>query len=228
MISDPWQRQRILDSFAFLREAPAAFCAELFDHSTLARLPAGQLICHDGAQCTHLPLVLTGTGRVYKLGENGREITLYRVQPGESCVITTSCILSGRPFPAFAVCESAVEAVVVRPAEVRRWMATSEPWREYLFALIGGRLQEVFSLLDAVLFQRLDQRLITCLLGLSAATPGRDIQMTHQALAVELGSSREVISRVLKSMEQQGLLRTTRGHIELLDLPALELRAQEG
>ncbi|UHD17225.1 Crp/Fnr family transcriptional regulator [Thiocapsa bogorovii] len=228
MIGDPRQRQRLLDAFPFLQAASEEFQAEVFAHVTLVRLPVGQLISHDGDHCTQLPLVLTGTGRVYKLGENGREITLYRVHPGESCVVTTSCILSGRAFPAFAVCESAVEAVVVRPAEVRRWMSTSEPWREYIFGLIANRLQEVFGVLDAVLFQRLDQRLITHLLGLRATGSGPGIQMTHQALAVELGSSREVVSRVLKGLESQGLLRTTRGLIELLDIPALEVRSQEG
>jgi CRP/FNR family transcriptional regulator len=227
MIGDPWQRQRLLDAFPFLQRTSEEFRAEVFDHVALMRLPVGQLICHDGAHCTQLPLVLSGTGRVYKLGENGREITLYRVHPGESCVVTTSCILSGRAFPAFAVCESAVEAVVVRATEVGRWMATSEPWREYVFGLIASRLQDVFGVLDAVLFQRLDQRLITSLLGLRETASGRDIHMTHQALAAELGSSREVISRVLKGLESQGLLRTTRGLIELLDIPALELRARD-
>jgi CRP/FNR family transcriptional regulator len=228
MIVDPRQRQRLLDAFPFLNATPEPFRAELFDKAALVRLPVGQLICHDGAHCTQLPLVLTGTGRVYKLGENGREITLYRIHPGESCVVTIACILSGRAFPAFAVCESAVEAVVVRTAEVRRWMATSEPWREYVFGLIASRLQEVFGVLDAVLFQRLDQRLITSLLGLRETASGREIHITHQALAVELGSSREVVSRVLKGLESQGLLRTTRGLIELLDIPTLELRAREG
>jgi CRP/FNR family transcriptional regulator len=227
MIGDPWQRHRLLDAFPFLQRTSEEFRAEVFDHVALMRLPVGQLICHDGAHCTQLPLVLSGTGRVYKLGENGREITLYRVHPGESCVVTTSCILSGRAFPAFAVCESAVEAVVVRATEVGRWMATSEPWREYVFGLIASRLQDVFGVLDAVLFQRLDQRLITSLLGLRETASGRDIHMTHQALAAELGSSREVISRVLKGLESQGLLRTTRGLIELLDIPALELRARD-
>ncbi len=228
MISDPQQHRRILESFPFLRAAPDGFRAELFDHLSLVRLPAGQVICHDGSHCSLLPLILTGTGRVYKLGENGREITLYRVEPGESCVVTASCILSGQPFPAFAECESEVEAVVAKPAEVRRWMAESEPWRGYLFGLIADRLQEVFAVLDAVLFQRLDQRLIAFLLRRQAAAPGQGIPMTHQALAVELGSSREVVSRVLKVLEGQGLLRTTRGLIELLDLPGLEQRMREG
>ncbi|EXJ14584.1 Crp/Fnr family transcriptional regulator [Imhoffiella purpurea] len=228
MITDPTQRGRILDTFPFLRAASADFRDTLLDSGTLMRLPAGHLICQDGSECAALPLVLSGIGRVYKLGENGREITLYRVEPGQSCVVTASCILSGRPFPAIAECETQVEALVVRPSEVRQWMGTSTPWREYVFGLIAGRLQEVFGVLDAVLFQRLDQRLVALLLGMRKAAPGRDIRMTHQALAAELGSSREVISRVLKGLEGQGLLRITRGHIELLDIPELERRAREG
>ena len=228
MISDLRQRQRIFDRFPFLERASAAFRDEFCDRVSLVQLPAGHLICHDGSPCALLPLVIAGTGRVYKLGEQGREITLYRVEPGQSCVVTASCILSGQTFPAFAECETEVEAIVARPAEVRRWMALSEPWREYIFGLIASRLQEVFGVLDAVLFQRLDRRLIAFLLSQQTAAPESAIRMTHQALAVELGSSREVISRVLKGLEEQGLLRTTRGLIELLDLPGLELRGGDG
>jgi len=227
MISDPRQRERLLDVFPFLRTADADFRDALFDHASLVRLAAGHLICQDGAQCALLPLVIAGTGRVYKLGENGREITLYRVEPGESCVVTASCILSGTPFPAFAECETDVEALVVRPGEMRQWMASSAHWRAYIFGLIAGRLQEVFGVLDAVLFQRLDQRLIALLLNLRSASPEDVVRMTHQALAVELGSSREVISRVLKGLEGQGLLRIARGRIELLDLAELVRRARD-
>ena len=227
MISDAAQRERILAAFPFLTSASPALRTELLDSASLVQLPAGYLICQDGDACALLPLVISGTARVYKLGESGREITLYRVEAGESCVMTASCILSDRRFPAFAECETPVEALVVRPGEVRRWMAESGPWRAYVFGLISARLQDVFAVLDAVLFQRLDQRLVGLLLGLRAAAPDREIRMTHQALAVELGSSREVISRVLKGLEGQGLVRTTRGLIELVDLERLE-RARSG
>jgi len=227
MISDPDQRRRLLETFAFLRAGSAEFQREVFDQVMRVRLPAGQAVCQAGAQCAHLPLVLDGTARVYQLGENGREITLYRVHPGESCVLTASCLLSARPFPAFAVCESAVEAVVVQPASVRRWLGSCEPWREYLFGLIASRLVEVFGVLDAVLFQRLDQRLIDHLLRLAESLDASEIQATHQMLAAELGSSREVISRVLKGLEEQGLLRVRRGQIELLDRAELRRRTQD-
>ena len=227
MISDPDQRRRLLETFAFLRAGSAEFQREFLDQVVRVHLPAGQTICQAGAQCAHLPLGFDGTARVYQLGENGREITLYRVQAGESCVLTASCLLSARPFPAFAVCERAVEAVVVQPASVRRWLGRSEPWREYLFGLIASRLVEVFGVLDAVLFRRLDQRLIDHLLRQSEDVGSAHIQATHQLLAGELGSSREVISRVLKGLEEQGLLRARRGRIELLDRVELKRRARD-
>ncbi|MGQ9660538.1 MAG: Crp/Fnr family transcriptional regulator [Thermochromatium sp.] len=226
MISDPDQCRRLLETLAFLRAASAEFQREFFDQVMRVRLPAGQAVCQAGAQCAHLPLVLNGMARVYQLGENGREITLYRVHSGESCVLTASCLLSARPFPAFAVCETEVEAVVVQPASVRRWLGNCEPWREYLFGLIAGRLVEVFGVLDAVLFQRLDQRLIDYLLRQAEGMDSSEIQTTHQILAAELGSSREVISRVLKGLEEQGLLRARRGWIELLDRAELRRRMQ--
>lgn len=227
MITDAGERRRVIEAFPFLRSAPAAFHEALFERAVLARLPAGQRICHEGADCAQLPLILSGVGRVFKLGENGREMTLYRIMPGESCVVTASCILSRRPFPAFAECERPVEALVVRPSEVHAWVATSEAWREYLFGLIASRLHEVFGVLDAVLFQRLDQRLIAYLLRAQAETPGAPLRLTHQSLAIELGSSREVISRILKGLETQGMIGMTRGRIRLLDVPALTQRASE-
>lgn len=220
-------RQRLLERFAFLPRADAALRGDFFAHAALAQLPAGQEICRDGAQCSHLPLVLEGTARIYKIGENGREVTLYRVEAGESCVLTASCVLSHHPFPAFAACETPVTAALVAPEQVARWMTTSPPWREFIFALIAERLDEVFGVIDAVLFQRLDQRLATFLLRRGAeAQAETSIQITHQELAAELGSSREVVTRLLKDLENGRLVRTGRGRIDLLDIPALEAKAR--
>ncbi len=228
MIADPTQRQRLLERFAFLRQAPADFRAEFFSRVSLVTLPAGHMICRDGAVCSHLPLVLEGTGRIFKIGANGREITLYRVEPGQSCVLTASCVLSQRPFPAFAECETEVSAAIVSPAQVGQWIASCAAWRELIFGLIAERLDEIFGVIDAVLFQRLDQRLAGHLLRLREARAGDTIQVTHQELAIELGSSREVVTRLLKDLEGAQLLRTGRGQIELLDVPALTAKARLG
>ncbi|AHF03235.1 Crp/Fnr family transcription regulator [Marichromatium purpuratum 984] len=223
MIQDPRQRARLLEHFAFLRTAERDFREGFFGRAVTARLPAGHIICHDGGSCAQLALALAGTARIYKLGENGREVTLYRIGPGESCVVTAACILSERPFPAFAVCETEIEAVVVGAADVRRWMAVSAPWREFVFGLVADRLGEVFGVLDAILFKPLDQRLAALLLHRwHAAGRPATLHTTHQALAVELGSSREVITRLLGELEERGALRTGRGRIELLEPRLLE------
>jgi len=226
MTCDKDQRQTLTERFQFLRAASPDFRDEFFEQVSLVTLPAGQVICRDGAQCSQLPLVIAGTGRIFKIGENGREVTLYRVEPGESCVLTASCVLTRRPFPAFAECETELTAAVVAPGQVGQWIRSCEPWREYIFSLIAERLEEVFGVIDAVLFQRLDQRLANVLLRRSGGRPGASLQITHQELAVEIGSSREVVTRLLKDLEGARLVRTARGRIDLLDIPALHAKSQ--
>ncbi len=220
MIVDPALRQRLLNTFPFLGGADDGFRKSFWSAATMTRLPAGQTIGRQGGECAHLALVAEGTARVYRLGENGREITLYRIRPGESCVLTASCILRQGAFPAFAQCETAVDAVLVSQGEVERWMRDYPAWRAFVFGLVSDRLLEVIELLDAVAFGRLDRRLAALLcsrLGPSGLGAGAEIPVTHQALAAELGSSREVVSRLLGSLEDQGIVATGRGTIRVLD-----------
>jgi CRP/FNR family transcriptional regulator, anaerobic regulatory protein len=95
---------------------------ELFEHATLVEIPARQFICLEGNKCSGIPLVLKGHARVYKLSESGREITLYRVEPGDSCILTASCIMSGVEFPAFVATETEVEAMIIPSAVLQRWV----------------------------------------------------------------------------------------------------------
>lgn len=225
MIPDALQRQRLMERFGFLQRAESSEREALIERLSIVTLPAGHAICRDGAHCSHLPLILEGTARIYKIGENGREITLYRVEVGESCVLTASCVLSQRPFPAFAECETAVTAALVAPEQVGQWITTCPPWREFIFTLFAERLDEVFGVIDAVLFQRLDQRLASFLLRRIGTKPLQSIQITHQELAAELGSSREVVTRLLKDLEGARLVQTGRGRIDLLDIRGLERKA---
>lgn len=190
-----------------------------------AHLDAGQYICMEGNACQSLALVLSGTARVYKTSESGREITLYRVEPGESCILTTSCILGNRDFPAFAVAETAVEARVLPAATVRRWMEQHEAWRTYVFALLAGRLDTVIATLEEVAFRSLDARLAATLLERAQApdeqAPDGDddpvVHTTHEKLAADLGTAREVVSRLLKDLEHDGWVELKRGAVVLRD-----------
>ncbi len=217
MIGDRQTRDRLVGAFPFLSGADDGFCQAFWAAAALARLPAGQTIGRQGGECAHLALLVSGTARVYRLGENGREITLYRIRPGESCVLTASCILRQATFPAFAECETPVEAALVSQREVERWIREHSAWRTFVFGLVSDRLLEVIELLDAVAFGRLDRRLAALLRLRLGSDRSAGIAVTHRDLAAELGSSREVVSRLLATMEEKGILSTGRGLIRVLD-----------
>jgi CRP/FNR family transcriptional regulator, anaerobic regulatory protein len=221
LISDPHQTQAIVQQFVFLQSADERFRKSFFEHVSLARIDVGRPICDEGMQCGHLALVNAGVARVYKLGENGREITLYRISGGESCILTASCIIGGRPFPAFAICEEPIEALVISSPMVIRWTNEFSAWRNYLFGLIGDRLGDVISVIEEIAFRRVDRRLAHYLLQRLEPTGSGSLNITHQAIASDLGTSREVVSRILKDFEHQGLISVARGIVCLNDRQGL-------
>jgi len=178
-------------------------------------LHPGHTICHEGAHCSQLALVTAGSARVFKLAESGREITLYRIEAGECCILTASCMLSNRPFPANATVESDLDALLIPQAHAQRWMGSSESWRRFLWNLLAQRLGDVISLVEEVAFRRMDERLCEYLTT-KADEQGPVLQTTHGQIAADLGTSREVVSRVLKDFESRGLLQLSRGRIRLI------------
>lgn len=215
--------QRLHDRFPPLAVADHEARASLQAAAVPVRVPAGAGVCLPGAHCTQLALVLEGVARVYKLGETGREITLYRVEPGQVCILTAACILSRQPFPAAAVAESAIEAVAVPEQVIRQLADRSPPWREFLFLLISQRLAEVISVIEEVAFRRMDSRVAAWLLKHAA---GGAVEATHQHIAAELGTSREVVTRILRDFEAAGALSAGRGQVQLLDPGLLAERAR--
>lgn len=220
------KRAGLTDKIHFLGQTDDPLNQYFFEKASIAKLPKGQHVCHEGSDCSHLAILLEGTARVYKLGENGKEITLYRVGPGESCILTASCILSHNPFPAFAVCETDVEAALIPAGDARHWLAVSTVWRDYIFGLVATRLSNIINVVEDVVFRRMDKRIAHHLCARRDETDPV-LQVTHQEIASELGTSREVVSRILKEFEQEGWIKVTRGSIELLDLPALQHKQYE-
>ncbi len=223
VISETATIDQILSTFTFLGQSDEATKNHFLRSASVARLEEGQFICHQGAECAHLALVLSGTARVYKLGENGREITLYRIGRGESCILTASCILSQLPFPALAVCEEPLEAVVIPAGLIRQWLAESTLWRDYVFGLVAHRMADIISLVEEVVFRRMDQRIADYLIQHGSGGNPR-IEITHQLMASDLGTSREVVSRILKDFESKGLIRVARGSVEITDPAQLETK----
>ena len=207
----------------FLRQADESLKQQFSEQGVIARLPQGQQVCQQGSNCGQLALLLSGSVRVYKLGENGREITLYRIGAGESCILTASCILSNIPFPAFATCESEARAVTIPAARVRHWLSTSPAWRDYIFGLVASRLSNIISVVEDVAFRRMDRRIAGYLCQRFTSHDG-SLRVTHQEIASELGTSREVVSRILKEFEHEGLITVGRGTIELDNLAGLQIR----
>lgn len=220
MNDNPELRKKIFGLFPFLEKAGQDVQAELFRCGTLINPSRGQTLCLEGNQCGCVPLVLKGQVRVYKLGESGREITLYRVEPGETCVMTASCIIASVTFPAFAVAETEVEAVVIPPDVLREWMNKYQPWRDFVFAMLASRLAEVIAVVEEVAFKRVDARIAEYLL--SAGHEGSALRKTHYEVATDLGTSREVVSRILKEFEHEGLISLSRGEIRTENTKELE------
>lgn len=214
---------RILPCLPALARADRGLIDEIHREASLVRFPEGHAVFTEGDEPGGIALVLEGTVRVFKAGHSGREVTLYRFGRGEGCILTVTAVLTRQPFSARAVVEQAVEAAVI-PAEVfRRWVRTHEVWQRFVFDLLARRLTAVLSLVDEVLFQRLDARVAALLADRSrTANP---IHVTHQEIADELGSSREVISRVLEGFAEGGLVRVARGLVEVVDRQGIGARS---
>lgn len=226
MITDKARQQSLHEIFAFLEAGDDSLHERFMQSASLVKLEKDQYVCHEGRVCSHLALIIRGSAKVFKLGENGRQITLYRVGPGESCILTASCILSDQPFPACAVCETEIEAVVIPASEVRAWLTDSSAWRDYLFGLLSRRLSNIISVIEEVVFRRMDRR-IAAYLCQNVSDPETPLHTTHQEIASDLGTSREVVSRILKDFDGSGLIHVGRGSISLLNRDGLTEKSRE-
>ncbi len=220
---DDNQFNRITLAMPFLQRADGSLISELKREAQFAKIPAGHDVFVDGDRVDGIALLLSGVVRVYKIGETGREITLYRFGLGQSCILSANAILSEKSFPAIATVEEDAEAVMI-PAEVfRAWVNKYDLWREFVFDLLSERLSTVMAVVDEVVFKRMDRRVASWLLN--QARLRNPMRVTHQEIAAELGSSREVISRILEDFSREALLNSGRGTIEVLDLEGLESRS---
>jgi len=220
---DSSQFARAIQSLPILQEAGTSFTQEFQQKAFFASIPTGHDVFVEGDRVETIALLISGVVRVYKIGETGREITLYRFGNGSSCILTANAILSQKTFPAVATVEEHAEAVMI-PADVfRDWVKRYDLWREFVFDLLSDRLSTVMAVIDEVAFQRMDRRV--ALLLLERARRQNPLRITHQEIAAELGSSREVISRLLEDFVSEGSIRSGRGAVEVLDFDLLESRS---
>ncbi len=207
------------DRFHGLRDVDDEAGLQALRSAEIVRVPTDTVVFETGQACRNYLLVIEGSIRVQQLSASGREIVLYRVSPGESCVLTTTCLLADGHYAAEGITETEVIAAAVPAPAFRAALETSEPMRRFVFAAYGERLAALLQLVEEIAFERLDVRLAKRLLALGGT--GSHIATTHQALAVELGSAREVVSRALKHFAQRGWVSVHRGELEILDREAL-------
>lgn len=195
-----------------LAQLPAPAQAIAVRHAQLLELPPGYRIIGPGEPCCGLPLVLEGSVRVQMVGVSGNEIVLYRIGADDLCTLSIGCLIAARPFQAEALVEEPTRAVLLPAQPFDELMESAPPFRQYVLASYGSRLAELMLLIEEVAFRRMDQRLAACLL---ARARGGVVEATHQALAVELGTAREVVSRLLKEFERAGTVELQRGRVGL-------------
>ena len=210
---------RWLNVFPELAELEPESKGTLLEATQFERLRRNDVAYFQGQVCQNYVMCIEGQTRIFKTSESGREIMLYQVGPGETCVLTTSCLMGGNPFPAESTAQADV-LLAALPASVFHQLLVSSPkFRHYVLSNYGDLLSSLITLVDEVAFASLDLRLARRLLAETAG--GNVISKTHQQLALDLGSVREVISRYVSEWERLGWVRSSRGSIELLDEAAL-------
>lgn len=183
--------------------------------------PAGAHI-HDGKNdCVGVVLVARGMLRVFSLSDEGREITLFRVGPGETCMLSASCMLPMITFDVFIDAQTDIDILVISAQQFQATMNENPSIEAFAYKQTAERFSEVMWAMQQVLFVSFDKRLATYLLTEARAQHGPIIAVTHERIARELGSAREVVSRMLKYFEREGLVKLDRGTVTIIDTARL-------
>ena len=187
-------------------------------------MTSGTVMFSAHTPCGGFPLVLSGSIKVLQRYPNGRELQLYRVKPGESCLLSGSCLLGEAEYDATGIAETDVDLLVVPAPEFHALISTDETFRRHVFSLFSERLAALMQTVEAIAYQKLDQRLAALLVA--RAGERSEVQATHQALADDLGSVREIVSRLLRNFEDRGWVELGRERIRIVDPSALATLAR--
>ncbi len=208
-------KQDILERLDFYREAPPELQSAIAAAARYVRLAPGDLIFREGDASSEFAAVGVGSIRVFRIGAMGREITLYHVRSEQSSLVSMLAVLLGRPVIATGQAEVATEALVFPAGALREWVITSDAMRSYIFETVTRALVDVTTLLEDVAFRTMESRLAALLLQHFATADV--ISMRHEDIAAELGTAREVVSRLLEHYERRGAINLSRGRVEMRD-----------
>jgi CRP/FNR family transcriptional regulator len=216
----PADHARILEAYPLLRELPAHLLTRMRSELLPVRAADGQHLFHVGDTCTALPLLVAGSIRVLKPLPTGRAMPLYTLGRGEFCGVSVSCLLGDVVYPASARASGHVNGAAIPKGLFRTLVDEVPAFRNTMFGLFAERLCFLMALIEDIAMTRLDERLADLLIS-----RGPVVMATHQALADELGTAREVVSRILEHFEQNGLVRLQRARVDVLDAQSLKPKA---
>ncbi len=209
---------RFLARYPVFQALPKARLQALLRPEAIMQLPAGTQLFAEQQPCQGFPLLLDGSIKVVKQASSGRELLLYRVSPGGSCIISSSCLLGHSNYNARGIAETPLILLALPTSEFTRLLVELPAFRDFVFHLFAERIAELMQLVEEVAFARLDQRLAKLLL----TRRDDNLNITHQQLADELGSVREIVSRLLKGFAAQGMVSLGREQVQIIDRPGLQ------
>ena len=221
----PEQIRKLDDLFPVLKQMPDTTRQIIFSSGHIVVLPNEQMLMKQNQECQFIPMVMSGKLRIFKLSPNGREMTLYRIGPGETCLISIACQIKGEDFPAMAQVEGKTQLFMLPSFVCHEVLSNNLAWKDFIITSIYEHLTDVMETLEAVAFDRTDHRLILWLLE-KTNDKNTAILCTHEEIAVELGTAREVVSRLLGELKNKGLVTLGRGKIKVIDPAQLKLLAK--
>jgi len=185
-------------------------------HAKLMSVKAGEVILDIGQTVRTMPVILSGTVKVSRIDEDGKELLLYYVNPNESCAMTFTCCMQQYPSEIQAVAEEDVELLAIPIHFMDEWLVKYPTWKSFVMRTIRNRFHEMLNVIDQIAFQKLDERLVYYLKEKSKVTGSTLINLSHEQIASELATTRVVISRLLKALENDKKLLLYRNQIKLL------------
>ena len=209
-----------LELFPVLKEADSSAKKEFSQTARFQNIPAQKIIYHTGDECKYFALVISGSIRVFYNTPTGNEATYYRVKKGECCVLTASCLMNGTTFPAIARAEEDVQALILPSSIVREWTHKHKVWSEYILSIISSKMTKIATTMNHLTFCTLNCRIASVLLEKSEKSS--TLKITHNEIALEIGSAREAVSRTLKEFEKKELIKMARNTIEILNPSGLK------
>lgn len=216
----------LLSDYPDLTENADPQCWDMLAGAKLQTVGADTMLFHEGMVCEHLMLIVEGCVRVFKESDEGREVTLYRVEPGQLCIHNLNNLVDGIQYPIMARTETELKGLVISRPAFKKALDESASFRSYVLRTLTGRLSHMVDLISGFAFERLDLRVAVWLAEQFERSSGHPIKVTHNDVADELGTTREMISRILKDFEHKRCIQLSRGKIHLVCKHTLGLVSQ--